>query len=78
MPLFGGRIGYRRSVHDIATSTSSLSKHDIAGIVLVVAAVAVVVFGIVRMMAKAAMAFLLLLLGVAGIIVAILLFTRTI
>ncbi|HET9059513.1 MAG TPA: hypothetical protein VFN61_06300 [Acidimicrobiales bacterium] len=64
-------------MHALATSGSSLSKHDIAGIIVAVAAVALVVIGIVKTMAKAAMAMALLVAGAIGVIVAVLLFTRT-
>jgi hypothetical protein len=69
-------VDYLQPMHAVATSTSSLSKHDIAGIIVAVVAVALVLVGVVKMMAKAAIAMALLAVGAIGVVVAILLFTR--
>jgi hypothetical protein len=57
---------------------ASISKHDIGGIVFLVIAVALIAWGIVRIVAKAAGAVLFTVLGVVAIVVAILLFTRAV
>ena len=57
---------------------AAITKHDIAGIVVIVAAIAVFAWAGVRLAAKAAQASLLLVIGVVGVVVAVLLFTRVI
>jgi len=57
---------------------ASITKHDIAGIVVIVAAIAVFAWAGVRLAAKAAQASLLLGIGVIGVVIAVLLFTRVI
>jgi hypothetical protein len=64
-------------MHDAAL-LASISKHDIGGIVFVVIAVALLVWGVIRIMAKAAGAVLWTLLGVVALIIAVLLFTRAV
>jgi hypothetical protein len=64
-------------MHD-AVLLASISKHDIGGIVFVVIAVALIAWGVIKIMAKAAGAVLWTLLGVLAAIVAILLFTRAV
>ncbi len=63
-----------RTTFELAT----LSKHDIAGIVLAIVAVVAVLLGGVRLAAKAAEATWLLLGAVVLAVVAALMFTRTI
>lgn len=65
-------------MHYLAASGSSFSKHDLAGVVVVVLALIVLVVGGIKLAARAAQASLLLVVGLAGVILAILLFTRTI
>jgi len=57
---------------------ASITKHDIAGIVCAVAAVIILIFGGIRLAAKAAMAMLVLVIGVAAAVLAVLFFTRSI
>jgi hypothetical protein len=57
---------------------ATLSKHDIAGIVLAIVAAVGVVWGGVRLAAKAAAATLLLLAAVVLAVISALMFTRTI
>jgi hypothetical protein len=64
-------------MHD-ALVLASISKHDIGGIVFVVIAIALIAWGVIKIMAKAAGAVLWTLLGVLAAIVAILLFTRAV
>ncbi|HTT89877.1 MAG TPA: hypothetical protein VMF65_10015 [Acidimicrobiales bacterium] len=64
-------------MHD-ALLLASISKHDIGGIVFVVIAVALIAWGVIKIMAKAAGAVLWTLLGLLAAIVAILLFTRAV
>jgi len=55
-----------------------LTKHEEAGTVVVIVAIAVLVWGGLRVAMKAAKALLLLLLGVAALVLAVLLFARVI
>jgi hypothetical protein len=64
-------------MHDAAL-LASISKHTIGGIVFVVIAIALIAWGIVKIVAKAAGAVLWTVLGVLAIIIAVLLFTRAI
>jgi hypothetical protein len=64
-------------MHD-ALLLASISKHDIGGIVFVVIAVALIAWGVIKIMAKAAGAVLWTLLGLLAAIIAILLFTRAV
>jgi hypothetical protein len=57
---------------------ATISKHQVAGIVAVVAAVLLLVFGGFRIASRAAGAALLPALGVLAAIVAVLMFTRAI
>jgi uncharacterized membrane protein len=57
---------------------ASISKHDIGGIVFAVIAVALIAWGVIRIMAKAAGAVVFTILGVIAVVIAILLFTRAI
>jgi hypothetical protein len=61
-----------------AAMLATVSKHAIAGIVAIVAGVIVVGFGVVKLAAKTAMAFLLPLVGVVVIVIGILFVTRAI
>ena len=61
-----------------ATYLATISKHDIAGIVLAVEAAVLVLWGVVRLAAKAAEASLLLVGAVVVAVVAVLMFTRAI
>jgi high-affinity Fe2+/Pb2+ permease len=63
-----------RTTFELAT----LSKHDIAGIVLAIVAAVGVVWGGVRLAAKAAAATLMLLAAVVLAVISALMFTRTI
>jgi hypothetical protein len=60
------------------TYALGLTKHQLAGIVLVVAAVAIIGWAAFRMAIKAAKASLLLVVGVIVVVVAVLLFARVI
>jgi len=64
-------------MHDLAL-LASVSKHTIGGIVFVVIAIALIAFGVFRLVAKAAGAVVFTLLGVVAIICAVLLFTRAV
>lgn len=57
---------------------ATLTKHDIAGIVLAVVAVAAVIWGAIKFAARAAEASVFLLGAVVLAVVAVLMFTRTI
>jgi len=57
---------------------AALTKHDIAGIVCAVGAVILLVFGGVRLAARAAMAIAVLVLGALAVLLAVLFFTRAI
>jgi hypothetical protein len=57
---------------------AAMTRHDIAGVVAVVAAVVIFAWAAVKLVAKAAKAYLLLFVGLAAIVVAVLLFTRAI
>ena len=57
---------------------ASLTKHDIAGIVIAVVAVVAVIWAAVRFAARAAEASVFLLGAVVLAVIAVLLFTRTI
>jgi hypothetical protein len=57
---------------------ATISKHTIGGIVFVVIAIALIVFGVIRIAAKAAGAVLFPLIGIVAAIIAILLFTRAV
>jgi len=61
----------------LAAAKGGFSKHDLAGTVAVVVGLAVVVLGVVRVMAKVAGATILPLIGGVIVIVGILFFTRT-
>ncbi len=65
-------------MHLLAASGTSFSKHDLAGVVVIVAALAVLVWGGLKLAARAAQAGVLLLVGVLGVVLAVLLFTRSI
>jgi uncharacterized membrane protein len=65
-------------MHDSAALVASISKHTIGGIVFVVIAVALIAFGAVKIVARAAGAVLWPLLGVLAVIIAVLLFTRAV
>jgi hypothetical protein len=60
------------------TLLATISKHDIAGIVLAIAAVVLILWGGIRLAAKAAEASLLLLGAVVAAVVSALMFTRAI
>lgn len=61
-----------------ATYLATISKHDIAGIVLAVAAVVLVIWGGLRLVAKAAEGSVVLLGAVVLAVVSVLMFTRAI
>ena len=61
----------------LAAAKGGFSKHDLAGTVAVVVGLAVVVFGVMRVMARVAGAAILPLVGLVVIIVGVLFFTRT-
>jgi hypothetical protein len=72
-----GKLLASPTVH-LEPYVASLSKHDIAGIVLAVVAAIAVVWGGVRFSARAAEASVFLIGAVVLAVVALLLFTRTI
>jgi hypothetical protein len=61
------------------TDLASINKHDLAGAVAVVVALALLLYAWVKVAAKAAkLALYFFLVGLAAVVVAVLLFTRTI
>lgn len=65
------------SIGTLVASSSGFSKHDIAGVVLIVVALALVVGGI-RLAARVAMTVTFLVAAAVIAVVAVLLFTRAI
>jgi hypothetical protein len=61
-----------------AAVLATISKHDIAGIVGVIVGILLIVFSVFKIIAKAAGAMIFLGVGAAAILVAILMFSRSI
>jgi len=65
-----------QSIAAAALVLAKISKHDIGGIVAVVVGLAIVGFGVMRVMARVAGAAVIPVIGVVVIVIGILLFAR--
>ena len=61
----------------LAAAKGGFSKHDLAGTIAIVVGLAIVVFGVMRVMARVAGAVILPAIGLVIVIVGVLFFTRT-
>jgi hypothetical protein len=76
--MIAAQSGARLAGAVLAAAKGGFSKHDAAGTVALVVGLALVVFGVMRTMARVAGAAILPVIGLVLVIIGILFFTRTI